>query len=130
MSLRLFSEFGTLEMVLTHRPSREIERLTPYNQSELLFEDVPYLEVMQKEHDFFTELMRSTTNTRVLKVHDLLIDILLNDTLKLELFRKELQPKGMEEAAEDILAHYSTSEIASILISGIKFKELKKKYRS
>ena len=78
MSLRLYSEYGTLEMVLTHRPSREIERLTPYNQSELLFEDVPYLEVMQQEHDFFTQLMRSTTNTRVLKIHDLLIDILLD----------------------------------------------------
>ena len=129
MSLRLFSEFGTLEMVLTHRPSREIERLTPYNQSELLFEDVPYLEVMQKEHDFFTELMRNTTNTRVLKIHDLLIDILLDDALKLDLFRKELKPKGLEEAAGDILARYSTSEIATLLIAGIKFKELKSKFR-
>ena len=101
MSLNLFSEYGTLEIVLTHRPSGEIERLTPYNQSELLFEDVPYLEVMQQEHDYFTELMRSTTNTRMLKIHDLLIDILLNDALKMEMIRNELRPTGMEDIAED-----------------------------
>ena len=50
MNLRLTSEYGTLKKVIMHRPGWEIERLTPQNTSELLFEDVPYLEAMQKEH--------------------------------------------------------------------------------
>jgi arginine deiminase len=41
MNLKLNSEFGRLKAVITHRPGKEIERLTPANTSELLFEDVP-----------------------------------------------------------------------------------------
>ena len=61
MKLKLFSEFGTLKKVLMLRPGKEIERLTPENTSELLFEDVPYLEAMpqyelfsQKRHNILT----------------------------------------------------------------------------
>ena len=57
MNLRLNSEFGTLKAVLMHRPGREIDRLTPYNISEYLFEDMPYLEIMQREHDEFRSLI-------------------------------------------------------------------------
>lgn len=56
MNLRINSEFGTLKAVLMHRPGKEIDRLTPYNKEFLLFEDVPYLEALQKEHDNFSNL--------------------------------------------------------------------------
>lgn len=129
MSLQLYSEFGTLELVLTHRPSREIERLTPYNRDDLLFEDVPYLEVMQQEHDYFTDLMRITTGTKVLKIHDLLVDILLDTDLKTRLLYREMDAAGLGEITGEILARYSTSEIATILIAGIRVKELQQKLK-
>ncbi len=129
MDLKLNSEFGTLRAVITHRPGHEIERLTPYNTSELLFEDVPYLEVMQQEHDQFTALIRDSTGAKVYRLHELLVDVLINDQLLLDTFKKYLKPVGLDAQVDDILARYSTSECATMLIAGIKTRELKKKYQ-
>ncbi len=128
MSLKLTSEFGTLQLVLTHRPSSEIERLTPYNRKDMLFEDVPYLEEMQKEHDEFTQLIKSSTGAKVLRMHGLLVEVLMDEQLKTSFFEKILEKAKIAEHTNEILARYSTSEAASILIAGIKVKELKKKY--
>ncbi len=128
MDLTLHSEFGTLKTVITHRPGPEIERLTPYNTAELLFEDVPYLEVMQKEHDEFTNLIRECTGANVLRLHDLLVEVLINDKILSEIFKKELKPHGLDKYAGDIILRYSTSECANILVAGLKVRELKKKF--
>ena len=53
-----FSEIGKLNKVLLHRPGRELEKLTPGNFERLLFDDIPYLEVAQKEHDYFAKVLR------------------------------------------------------------------------
>lgn len=124
----MHSEFGTLKTVITHRPGPEIERLTPYNTAELLFEDVPYLEVMQKEHDEFTNLIRECTGANVLRLHDLLVEVLINDKILSEIFKKELKPHGLDKYAGDIILRYSTSECANILVAGLKVRELKKKF--
>ena len=129
MDLKLQTEYGTLQTVITHRPGPEIERLTPYNTGELLFEDVPYLEVMQKEHDEFTSLIRQTTGAEVLRLHDLLVEVLINDQILVKIFEKELKPHGLDHRAADIIFRYSTSECASMLVAGIKVKELKNKYQ-
>jgi len=81
MQLTLNSEFGRLKKVIIHRPGPEIERLTPQNTSELLFEDVPYLESMQREHDEFTQLIKNTTHATVFRLKALLQDILINSNL-------------------------------------------------
>ncbi len=57
MQLKLQSEFGRIKRVITHRPGPEIDRLTPQNTSELLFEDVPYLESMQKDYAAMQEMI-------------------------------------------------------------------------
>ena len=129
MNLRLNSEYGKLKAVITHRPGREIERLTPSNTSELLFEDVPYLEGMQQEHDEFTSLIRNASGAEVYRLRDLLIEIMFNKKLKINLLEESLQKDISSSLKEDILARYSTAEIASMLIGGIKIKELKKKIK-
>ncbi len=130
MSLSLHSEYGTPKTVITHRPGPEIERLSPYNTSELLFEDVPYLEVMQKEHDEFTNLIRETTGANVFRLHDLLVEVLINDKILTDIFKQEFGKFGLEKHIGDIIFRYSTSECASILIAGIKVKELRQKYNN
>ncbi len=127
MNLKLNSEYGKLYAVITHRPGMEIERLTPVNTSELLFEDVPYLEGMQREHDEFTSLIREASGARVYRLRDLLLEVLLNSKIKKQLFDTLLTKSGSEFLTDDILARYSTAECASMLIAGIKIKELKKK---
>ena len=47
------SEIGKLKSVLLHRPGAEVENITPDTMKQLLFDDIPYLKIAQKEHDFF-----------------------------------------------------------------------------
>jgi len=129
MNLRLNSEFGRLKAVITHRPGREIERLTPSNTSELLFEDVPYLDGMQKEHDEFTNLIRNSVEAQVYRLHDLLVEILIDRELKHQLVNETLDKTKTSYLSDDILARYSTAEIARMLVAGIKVKELRKKIK-
>lgn len=57
--LHITSEIGKLKTVMVHRPGAELENLTPEYLTDLLFDDIPYLDVAQKEHDAFTDLLRS-----------------------------------------------------------------------
>src|SRR3954447_26897644 len=52
------SEVGKLRKVMVHRPDLSLQRLTPSNHDELLFDDVLWVERAQYEHDQFVERMR------------------------------------------------------------------------
>ena len=47
------SEVGKLRKVMVHRPDLSLQRLTPSNHDELLFDDVLWVERAQQEHDQF-----------------------------------------------------------------------------
>ena len=53
-----YSEIGKLNKVLLHRIGDEIEGLVPDNFERLLFDDIPYLNVAQQEHDKFADVLR------------------------------------------------------------------------
>jgi arginine deiminase len=55
----VYSEVGKLRKVLVHRPELSLQRLTPGNAAELLFDDVLWVERAQLEHDQFVEVLRS-----------------------------------------------------------------------
>jgi arginine deiminase len=69
------SEVGKLRKVLVHRPELSLQRLTPANCAELLFDDVLWVERAQLEHDQFVEVMRSR-GVEVFYVLDLLTEAL------------------------------------------------------
>jgi arginine deiminase len=52
------SEVGKLRKVMVHRPDLSLQRLTPSNHDELLFDDVLWVERAQYEHDQFAARMR------------------------------------------------------------------------
>jgi arginine deiminase len=52
------SEVGKLRKVMVHRPGLELQRLTPSNHDDLLFDDVLWVERAQHEHDEFEARMR------------------------------------------------------------------------
>jgi arginine deiminase len=58
-ALHVYSEIGKLKSVLLHRPGRELENLTPDSMERLLFDDIPYLKIAQKEHDYFAQVLRN-----------------------------------------------------------------------
>ena len=47
------------EKVCLHRPGKELENLMPDYLERLLFDDIPFLEDAQKEHDAFAEALRN-----------------------------------------------------------------------
>jgi arginine deiminase len=52
------SEVGRLRKVMVHRPELSLQRLTPSNHDDLLFDDVLWVERAQYEHDQFVAKMR------------------------------------------------------------------------
>ncbi len=71
----VYSEAGKLRKVIVHRPELSLQRLTPSNHAELLFDDVLWVERAQWEHDQFTQVMRER-GVEVLYVQDLLTETL------------------------------------------------------
>ena len=62
MAIQVKSEIGKLKKVMLHRPGKELEHLVPDDLERLLFDDIPYLRVAQKEHDRFADIMREQWN--------------------------------------------------------------------
>jgi arginine deiminase len=65
------SEVGQLREVIVHRPGVELDRLTPTNAADLLFDDVMWPSHARAEHDAFAEVLREH-GARVHLFHDLL----------------------------------------------------------
>jgi arginine deiminase len=70
------SEVGRLRKVLVHRPGLSLQRLTPSNASELLFDDVLWVRKAGEQHDQFVALLRDRG------VEVLLLEELLAETLE------------------------------------------------
>jgi arginine deiminase len=58
-TLGVHSEVGKLRKVIVHRPELSLQRLTPANHDELLFDDVLWVERAQLEHDQFVACMQA-----------------------------------------------------------------------
>lgn len=116
------SEYAPLKTVLVHRPGMEIDRLTPDNMEVLLFEDIPYLPDMQKEHDVFVTHMREQ-GIEVLYLEDLLLDILQEAELRKKLVTLSCDFQ-VPSLANLILDYYETAEeIMDVLFHGLTAKE-------
>jgi arginine deiminase len=69
------SEVGKLRKVMVHRPELSLQRLTPTNHDDLLFDDVLWVERAQYEHDQFVAKMRER-GVEVFLFRDLLAEAL------------------------------------------------------
>src|SRR3569833_4738157 len=52
------SEVGRQRRVMVHRPGLELERLTPANKDDLLFDEVLWVRRARQEHDAFADALR------------------------------------------------------------------------
>ena len=66
---------GKLRKVMVHRPELSLQRLTPTNHDDLLFDDVLWVERAQYEHDQFVARMRER-GVEVFLLQDLLAEAL------------------------------------------------------
>jgi len=57
-TINVTSEIGKLKKIMLHRPGNELLLLTPDSLQELLFDDIPFLKIAQKEHDAFAAALK------------------------------------------------------------------------
>ncbi len=69
------SEVGRLRKVLVHRPDLSLERLTPSNAQDLLFDDVLWVRKAREQHDVFVDHLRDR-GVEVYLLRDLLSETL------------------------------------------------------
>ena len=116
MAITVNSEIGVLESVLLHTPGPEVENMTPETAQRALYSDVLNLSVVDKEYAVFEHTLANVT--QVLKVKDLLCDILAVDSIR----QKLLATICTREKAEEIvprLLHLPPDDIARLLIEGV-----------
>ncbi len=123
----VWSEVGRLEKVLVHRPGKELDRLTPSNREDLLFDDILWLEKAREDHDKFSATLTSQ-GAEVVYFQDLLAE-----TLNLEPARKWLLERTIDERyfgqslcapLREYLAAQDSRKLAQILICGMTRAEI------
>ncbi|TVP83664.1 MAG: arginine deiminase [Alkalicoccus sp.] len=126
--LHVHSEIGELKTVLLHRPGKEIENLTPETMEQLLFDDIPYLPAMQKEHDYFAEALQSR-GVETLYLDKLAAEVLKEKNTKKAFIQKVMKESNMEgngssEALEEYLMDMSPGSLVEKMIAGVQKEEL------
>ena len=124
-----YSEIGTLKKVLLHRPGAELEALTPDTLGKLLFEDIPFLSVAQKEHDAFAKLLEDN-GTEVVYIVDEAAKVMADPRIKQEFIDEFLRlsrinSKGMRAALTVYLMGMDNKKMIETVIAGIKRSVIK-----
>lgn len=73
--INVTSEIKPLKKVLLHRPGNELLNLTPDTLGDLLFDDIPYLPVAQREHDEFARVLKEN-GVEVVYLEKLMAEVL------------------------------------------------------
>ncbi len=128
--LNVKSEIGVLKTVLLHRPGMEIENLTPKWLEELLFDDIPWLDLAVREHDAFASVFREH-GVEVLYLSDLTAQALDADPEVKEHFISQfiaeasVTSETLSAVIGDYLRSFSdTREMVEKTMAGIKKSEL------
>ncbi len=126
--LSVTSEVGTLKQVLVHRPGAELQNLTPRYLGEMLFDEIPWLEEAQAEHDAFVQVLQEHGVT-VYHIEDLTTDILRNAGVTRELleehFRQsDLTRMGEQHAIRGYFQDLSPRTVVDTLIAGVHKREV------
>lgn len=133
MILRTFnvkSEIGKLKTVLLHRPGGELENLTPRVLENLLFDDIPWLDLAVKEHDYLADLFKRH-GIEVLYLENLVSEALDTDQrIKHQFIRQFLSEAPItSETLSEILFDYlnsfaDTKTMVKKTMAGIKKAEI------
>ena len=128
--ISVYSEIKPLKKVLVHRPGKELLNLTPSNLGELLFDDIPFLELAQKEHDEFVKALKKN-GVKAIYLEDLLNDVFENnpDLIKTFIFQwcdegGVHTEKWHNKIYEYLIKNFKGKELVLKLMEGITLKEI------
>jgi arginine deiminase len=121
------SEVGRLRKVMVHRPDLSLQRLTPANHDELLFDDVLWVERAQREHDQFVARMRER-GVEVFYLSELLAEALAESDdgrqRLIELVASEYTVGwSLVDEVRTLLADLKPDQLAEHLIGGLTVAE-------
>jgi len=128
--LNVHSEIGPLRKIMLHRPGEELLNLAPSDLERLLFDDIPFLEVAQQEHDRFAEILREQ-GVEVLYVEKLVAEALDAEPGAREEYTEQwiaesgLRGKGAQRAVKEFL--YSITDTQAFVektIAGLRRNEV------
>ena len=128
MPICVRSETGTLEQVLLHRPGAELEQLVPGELERLLFDDIPYLQAAQQEHDAFAEMLRHN-GTQVLYLEELMAQTLAADPQVRRRFVRQFIEEGgriarhFQPALYEYLTALTDDELVRRTMTGVSMEE-------
>lgn len=122
-TLRVNNETGRLRRVLVHRPGQEIENITPGSMEVMLYDDVPYLARMQKEHDSFTDLLRDN-DVEVVYLRDLAVESLRDDSTRSAfiedvIYLSKQAHRRSTEPLKTYLHGLTTTELVDAVLAGV-----------
>jgi arginine deiminase len=126
--LGVYSEVGKLRKVLVHRPGLCLERLTPQNRTEFLYDDVVWVEKAVAQHDAFTDVLRDR-GVEVLYVQDMLAEaIAASPEARSYIVERAVSSYTVGLSLVDELSSWlfslSAERLAQALIGGLLISEL------
>jgi len=122
MRFHVDSEVGQLRQVMVHRPGLELDRLTPGNVDELLFDDVMWAARARQEHDTFVDQLQAEG----VVVHHFadLLAVALDEPGAREFVQEHLTTatrfgQALDKPLDDLVASTPAEALAERLIGGV-----------
>lgn len=133
--INVTSEIKPLKKVLLHRPGNELLNLTPDTLEELLFDDIPYLPVAQREHDEFARVLKEN-GVEVVYLEKLMSEVLaLSEDIREEFLNQFIFEAGIRTPKyRDLVFQYLNSfkdeyELVLKTMEGIQIYEINRDQR-
>ena len=134
-AINVTSEIKPLKKVLLHRPGNELLNLTPNTLQELLFDDIPYLPIAQKEHDEFARVLKEN-GVEVVYLENLMAEVLAQDeNIREEFIKQFIFEAGIRTPKyRDLVFQYLNSfkdelELVLKTMEGIQIYEINRSQR-
>ncbi|WP_415814915.1 arginine deiminase [Mesobacillus thioparans] len=126
--IHVTSEIGTLKTVLLKRPGIEVENLVPEYLQRLLFDDIPYLPIIQREHDYFAETLRNR-GIEVLYLEKLVVETLSNEKIRRQFVDEMLRESqssanGATDTLREYLLSFPTQAMVEKIMGGVLKREI------
>ncbi len=133
--INVTSEIKPLKKVLLHRPGNELLNLTPDTLQELLFDDIPYLPVAQREHDEFARVLKEN-GVEVVYLENLMAEVIeLGPEIREEFLNQFIYEAGITTPKyRDLVYQYLNSyknplELVLKTMEGIQVSEINQKLK-